>query len=279
MHPNGVHLAIAPAFFGFFAQFGAMQAWEEALSTSDFDVLQTQIKGLAGCSAGAMTAILIASGISPSVAAEFCRTVTLDKFADPPGIFAIFKGDLFHDIMDSFMKEQNPNATLLLQDSLIPVAVSSFDIRSMKMRILTKGSMPLAARSSACFPFLFEPVKWPGENENESLYLIDGGITDMWGFESLAAFQSEKPKRVIHIALGNYNGKHGPNSMPGEVSELITISIRNTPSCGPLSMPNGPKATTASRLAMLASMDLPLYRGRQAGHYVLHIDTTDFIPG
>jgi hypothetical protein len=281
LHPDGIHLAIAPAFFGFFAQFGAMQAWDEAMSSpSTFDVLHSQIRGLAGSSAGAMTAVLLSSGIRPATAAEFCQTVTIDKFADPPGFFAVFRGGLFHDIMRDFMQQQKPNDSLQLQDGQIPVAVTAFDLKSMSGKVLTRGSMPLAARASACFPFLFQPVEWT--DDTGSYYFVDGGIEDTWGLEGLTAFPSDnrKPKRVVHIAVGDYDGHKGPSKMPKGVdaSEVVSISIRNTPQAGPLALENGPRAVAASRMAMHATLDLPMYRGTEQGHYIIHIDTTDFIP-
>mmetsp|Transcript_14894 Transcript_14894/g.22911 ORF Transcript_14894/g.22911 Transcript_14894/m.22911 type:complete len:521 (+) Transcript_14894:77-1639(+) len=279
LHPEGIHLALAPAFFGFFAQFGAMEAWEEHLSSDDFNVLDAQVKSLTGCSAGAMTAVLLASGIKPSVAASFCQSVTLDKFADPPGFFAAFKGNLFHDVMRDFILDQKPNSTLQLQDGMAPVAITTFDMKSMKRKIITKGSMPLAARASACFPLLFQPVEWIDEDGSSS-YLIDGGIDDWWGLEGLAAFPQFKSKRVVHIAVGQYDGKIGPSAMPQgtDASEVVSISLRNTPQSGPWALENGVKAAKASKQAMLAALDLPLYQGEESGHYVMHIDTTEFIP-
>jgi Patatin-like phospholipase len=280
LHPDGIHLAIAPAFFGFFAQFGAMQAWDEAMSSPDFDVLHSKIKSLAGCSAGAMTAVLLSSGIRPATAANFCQSVTVDKFADPPGLFAVFKGHLFHDIMHNFMQQEQPDHSLQLQDGKIPVAVTAFDLKSMSGKILTRGSMPLAARASACFPFLFQPVEW--KDDDGSYYFVDGGIGDMWGLEGLAAFPSDfrKPKRVVHIAVGDYDGNRGPSRMPKGVvaSEVVSISIRHTPQAGPLALENGPRAVAASRLAMLSTLDLPMYKGQEPGHYIIHVDTTEFIP-
>jgi hypothetical protein len=280
LHPDGIHLAIAPAFFGFFAQFGAMQAWDDAMSSTEFDVLHTQIKSLAGASSGAMTAVLLSSGIRPSTAVEFCQSVTVDKFADPPGIFAVFKGHLFHDIMHDFMRQEQPDHSLQLQDGKIPVAITAFDLKSMTGKILTQGSMPLAARASACFPFLFQPVEW--KDDKDSYYFVDGGLGDVWGLEGLAAFPSDtrKPKRVVHMTVGESGAYMGPSTMPEgvAVSEVVSISIRSTPMAGPLAMENGPRAVVASRLAMLAALDLPMYKGAESGHYIINIDTTEFIP-
>jgi NTE family protein len=294
LHPDGIHLALAPAFFGFFSQFGIMQAWEEKLShNGDNDktvenvtsFFATQIRALAGCSAGAMTAVLISSGIRPSAAAKFCSKVSLDQFADPPGFFGLFRGDLFHDLMRDFMREEKPDHSLQLQDIRnIPVAVTAFDLKSMSGKVLTRGSMPLAARASACFPFLFQPVGWSDESKGDgkivNYILVDGGITDPWGLEGLSAFASTRPQRVVHIAVGDYDGHRGPSNMPDGVlaSEVVSISIRNTPRAGPFALENGRKALEASRLAMLATLDLPMYKGKEDGHFIIHIDTSDFIP-
>jgi len=42
-------------------------------------------------------------------------------------------------------------------------------------------------------------------------------------------------------------------------------------------MSNGPRAVEAARRAMQASLDAPLYRGQEEGHYELHIDASHFI--
>ena len=282
---RGVHLAMAPAFFGFYGYFGALQAWEQqAFDTdrSDDAGLHNYIRSVAGGSAGAMAAVLLAAGISPSDAADFCTTVTLDKFADPPGIGAVFKGQLFEDLMREFMESQAPDSSLRLEDGVIPVAVSGFDLRTWSGQILSRGNMPRAARASACFPFLFQPVRWVDDDDGRTSFLIDGGVTDELGINGLAAFGNDEPMRVVNIVVGNFleDGPRGPSNMPEGVQaeEVLSISIRNTPGCGPWAMENGPKATEAARRAMLASLDVPLYEGKEEGHYELHIDATDFIP-
>ena len=105
--PRGFYLAMAPAFFGFYGYFGALAAWDEELSrpstnvtsSNDHDeddpsfrVLVDRIQGVAGASAGAMAAVLVSEAIPPRIAADFCSTMTLDKFADGPGLLAAFRG-------------------------------------------------------------------------------------------------------------------------------------------------------------------------------------------
>jgi len=299
LHSDGYYLGMAPAFFGFYGYFGALAAWDEEISNSTFHILQPEgnhLKGVAGASAGAMAAILLAAGIPPQIAAKRCFSLTLSDFADFPGIMAIFKGNKFEEIMDDFLKSQHPSGsgsgsltTLDFEDASIPIAVSGFDLQTMQGKLLRRGSMARAARASACFPLLFQPVGWV--DGKEYYLLIDGGITDYHGMAGLAALQdnpdgqsssSPSRRRAINMVVGDFLGftTPGPSRMPNDVhvDELLSISIQNLPECGPMHMSNGPLAYEAARLAMRHSMDVPLFHGTEDGHYELHIDASSFIP-
>ncbi len=280
---SGFYLGMAPSFFGFYGYFGALAAWEDELSNSTFNVLQQNINGVAGASAGAMAAILLAAGIPPQRAAEFCTTISLNDFADFPGLFTVFRGNKFEQIMDDFMRSQRPDSRLVLEEAEIPVAVSGFDIQRMQGRILRRGSMARAARASACFPFLFQPVGWVDGEEN---YLfVDGGITDTAGVAGLASLRSpgSPGRRVVNLVVGDFLGARapGPSDLPDGVNatQLLSISIQRLPPCGPWNMPNGPLAVDAARRAMRASLDVPLFMGKEEGHYELHIDASHFVTG
>ena len=261
------HLALAPAFFGIYAYVGAFMAWD----TTDYI---DNIRSVVGASAGAMAAVILAAGIEPHKVAELGKSMTLQKFADPPGFGGIFKGDKFEAIMEDFILKESPNGTMLMEESIIPVAVTVFDLKSWSGRTLTRGRMAKAARASATFPVLFQPVP------HDDGILIDGGVTDMLGLRGLAAFSPNRPKRIVNVAVGGFlTAPFGPESMPDGVKakEVLSVSILNTPRCGPWAMANGPRAIEAARRAMLASLDLPLYYGKEKGHYELHVDASSFI--
>lgn len=260
-----------------------------------------KIRSVAGASAGAMAAMLLAMGISPRKAADFCSTIDLPAFADPFGIGSIFKGDIFEQLMRDFMKSQMPPGhSLRIQNSTIPVAVTGFDLQSLETLIMTKGCAARSSRASATFPFLFQPVHWvhhedepisrSDNNDNDNIrsmkkdyILIDGGVLDGFGLEGLTVMYPDERKRVVNMVVGNFGGvgtgvPPGPSEMPEGLvaSELLSISMRNLPQCGPWAMENGPRAVEAANKAMLASLDLPLYRGKETGHYELHIDASSF---
>ncbi|KAL3938208.1 MAG: hypothetical protein SGBAC_006831 [Bacillariaceae sp.] len=280
---EGFHLGMAPSFFGYYGYFGALAAWDDELSNASFPLLKQNIKSVAGASAGAMAAVLIASGISPKVAAEFCSTISLGDFADPPGLLTAFRGDKFEEIMHNFMASQNPDSSLQLQDAMIPVSVSGYDLLTLEGKLLTRGSMARAARASACFPILFQPVGWL--DKDESFLFVDGGLADYAGLNGLGAFGTEtkgKKKRVVNIVVGDFQFGEvlGPSSMPEgvEAVEVVSISIQGLPQCAPWAMANGPRAVTAARLAMVDALDLPMFQGKEEGHYELHIDASSYVP-
>lgn len=267
------HLALAPAFFGIFAYTGTFMAWTSSNNSTTTDYLNN-IQSVAGASAGAMAAVILAAGIEPHKVATLGKSMTLQKFADPPAIGGVFRGDKFEQIMEKFLQEESPNGTVLMEDAKIPVACTVFDLKTMQGRTLTSGSMAKAARASATFPLLFQPVLY------DNGILIDGGITDMLGLRGLAAFTPKTPKRVVNVAVGGFlSAPPGPKSMPDGIkaTEVLSVSIINTPLCGPWAMANGPRAIEAARRAMEASLDLKLYHGKEEGHYELHVDALSFV--
>lgn len=304
-HSDGFHLGLAPSFFGFYVYFGALTAFHEnvlserekqngklllPVGLQNSHGKNVLLKSTAGASAGAMAAVLLSSGMDPRNAADFASSMTLDKFADFPGIAGVFKGDLFEQIMVDRIKANikidgnDESKNFCLEDGLVPVAVTGFDIITWKGKILTKGCMGKAARASATFPGLFQPCKWHDVDDHDTLpsYLIDGALRDSHGLVGLTALLPDmKKKRVVNMVAGTFSdGIIGPSDVPNglDVQEVLSISIENAPQCGPWAMQNGPRAVTAAREAIKSVLDLPLYKGKQDGHYVLHVDCRSFVP-
>ncbi|KAL3800103.1 hypothetical protein ACHAWO_012319 [Cyclotella atomus] len=287
-HKDGFSMAFCPAFFGFFAYFGALTALEEETNGRIVPKLDNNgdtecgLKSVAGASAGAMAAVMLAAGIQPRVAADYVCTFNWSMVADPPGLGGLVKGNKFEEFMCSFIKgaaarAEGKDGDVMLEDALVPVAVSGFDLFRMRGTILSKGCMAKAARSSAGFPGLFQPVSWNAEDGKK--LLIDGGIRDGLGLNGLTAFPS-KTSRVINMAVGDYGmgGSNGLKDLPNDVKadSLVSIAIVNTPMCGPWAMANGPKAVESARKAMVAMLDTPLERGTAKNHFVLRVDASKF---
>lgn len=298
-HPDGFHMGFAPAFFGFFAYFGALAALEEEtngrivpkLPTKDGRLGACRLHSVSGASAGAMAAVMLAAGIQPREAAEFVSKFTWRMIADPPGFCAFVKGNIFEETMRKFIAEHNaisrsalkgsrPHPTGL-ETSMIPVAVSSFDLLRMRGTLLIEGCMARAARASAGFPGLFQPVAW----SDGCRLLIDGGITDGLGLKGLGVIDSKsrllsgsRSKRVINFVVGEQRPR-GIGKLPKGVNAdcLVSIVLIGSPMCGPWAMQNGPRAFESVRLAMIAALDKPMCKGEGANHYVIRVDASQWL--
>jgi hypothetical protein len=314
-----------------------------------------------------MAAVMVANGKRSVVAADFACSVKLSDFADPPGVFGIFKGYQFESIMTEFLSSNtligdsnssspniltklshkmksvirhgsnaaagfvshkfdfyHPDMTLnnerllskdgvifpsnysnsdslmdtrsddkidveaqmvpLLEKSLIPVAITTFDLLRMKTKILTRGNSAKASRASSTFPGLFQPVLWyDDEQENLSL-LIDGGVQDTKGLLGLTGLNkgSRVKKRVLHIVL---SGSSEDTSMAVDNSEdfarlgiesIVTVKLTNIPKSGPLSMAKGPSIVELARLAMNRALDETLMTDCKGSH-VVHVDASTLV--
>ena len=335
----------------FFAYFGALTALEESnpgrivptppssnddtTKNGDTTTEATSTCGLmsaAGGSAGAMAAVMLSAGIHPRIAAEFAFSFTWGMVSDPPGLGGYVKGNNFEECMRTFIKKyakirRDPPMTgstgnvrgdndddtppFRLEEALVPVAVSVFDLLRMSGVNLSRGCMARAARSSAGFPGLFQPVAWreeegDGDNDDDDAnngkekrgrllpdsLLIDGGITDGLGLNGLACAippctaadetkEDRKEKRVINMVVGDFGFK-GPRGLkdipPGvDATSLVSIAIVNTPLCGPWAMKNGPRAYESARRAMEDMLDVPMERGADDNHYVLRVDASRWL--
>jgi hypothetical protein len=307
---------MAPAFFGFYAYFGILSAWYEnsnsidykhdassssssSSSSSQSPSLPLPIRSVVGASAGAMAAILIAAGIAPHEAMNFCSNITVDQYADFPGVLSLFRGNRFEELLQNFLisapqsnyhnMTSSTSPILFMEDALIPVAVTAFDIQTMTTQILTNGPMARAARASATFPGLFQPVGWTyrddemenaktnnaqrvlqdNDMKNKDYLFIDGGIFDGAGTMGLSKTmllsrstshhqqQQHHHHRVIHLSVGSFPTLPNPNDLPYH-PEVISISLIGLPQPGPWAMSNGPIAYEIARNAMIKALDLPL---------------------
>jgi hypothetical protein len=189
-----------------------------------------------------------------------------------------------------------------LEDAVLPVAVSGFDLQTFEGKILHRGSMARAARASATFPLLFQPVGWKSrEKEKEDYTLIDGGIGDVNGWKGLAKFVHrhgrKSRQRVVHIQMASsllapsgpsdfIKATHAALESTGDKHlqqhdlevEIISISLGKLPQCGPWALEKGPVAVEAARQAMIAALDTPLLKryGSEDNHYEIEIDTSSF---
>ena len=159
---------------------------------------------LAGTSAGAIVATLLAAGYRAAEVKQIISDIDFSTFMDPPMIGRVpfvgalideifrkglYKGDVFLDLMSSLLAKKGIRT---FRDLTLPefadddryrfkVRVVTTDISRGRMLVLPQGikdygeepedlEVALAVRMSMSIPFFFEPVKLRGS------YIVDGGV-------------------------------------------------------------------------------------------------------
>ena len=181
---------------------------------------------------------------------------------------------------------------VLLENCELPIAVSAFDLLRLRTKYLIRGNAAKAARASATFPGLFQPVIWNDDKNNKLIpysVLIDGGVLDSQGYLGLdhlplnngSGEGTLSGKRVLHILVGGsgFSSAHGPTEMMlagvKNIDAVVSLEIVNTPPCGPLKVKNGPFAVNAARNALYHSLD-DFMEEVGDNHYRLYLDATKF---
>lgn len=271
------HMAWAPSFFGFYSYFGVLSALPSNNNTVS----------VSGASAGAMLALWQSTGAPADRAADFCTNkITLSKFADFPGLLAWFRGNLFEKTMDEFLATATDRPRMM-ETTPIRVAVTGFDLERFKTIVMTKGPMARAARASATFPTLFQPVGWSQDQQRYTL--VDGGIEDPHGWVGTTHMLDSSSDRETIVTFRN-----GGISAPGPQGfvktfrsffprrdipkvRVISVIVQNLPMVSPLALEKGPIAVNAARQAITNALDVPLQRNlRDQDHYVLFADTKPY---
>ena len=316
-HPDGFHLGMGPAFFGFYAYFGALAAMNEevrppreegggreadggadgegsssssrssssspppppppplpVLLPTDANLARAGpggarvlLRSVAGASAGAMAAVFLAAGADPWETAQRCTELAMGEVADFPALGAVLVGDQFERILRDGLERWGGGGgggSARFEDAVLPVAVSGFDLLTMSGQLLTEGCMARAARASATFPGLFQPVSWRdgtgggrkgtdgGERDGTGTgagtggllasllpdrLLVDGGIADRFGLAGLAAASASAsaaeaeaegdglPRRIVNLNVGTTPSPPGPSDMPPGVRATEVASI------------------------------------------------------
>jgi hypothetical protein len=116
--------------------------------------------------------------------------------------------------------------------------------------------MARAARASATFPFLFQPVWWKHEFQDTDYLFLDGGLVDHTGLLGLAHTLHAKPTsnttankiRVINLSIGGFRTTPlpGPGICPGD-TEVISISIQSLPPSAPWATRYGKRAFDSAK--------------------------------
>jgi NTE family protein len=228
-------IALSSCYFGFFAHVGVLSALE------DHQLLPEK---LSGASAGALAGIMWASGNSTSTLSSLLFNLTRDCFWDPGLGIGLLKGEKFRNSIIEMA------AAKTLEHCQVPVAISTFDLLSLKTHVFRSGNLAECVYASCTVPLLFQPIRI------ENKLCFDGGIKDWAGCAGVKAGD-----RVLRIALFNKN-RYLLNALPCanmvNDQQTRTVAMSNLVSVSPMLMHKGKVAFHQARHAMLIALDQPI---------------------
>jgi len=223
-------LAMSSGFFGFFAHSGMMTALE------DEGLLPRR---LSGSSAGALVAGSWAAGLdAPDLARELLSLSRADFWDPTPGL-GLLAGRLFRAKLESLLPHREFDACRA------PLAVSVFDMKTRRTRVLTNGALAPALHASCAVPFMFHPVRHLGT------LLLDGGVLDRPGLEGMP-----HGERVLFHHLASKSPWRTSLPIPRRTG-MTTLVIEGLPRAGPFALANGERAFEAARRETLVALERP----------------------
>jgi NTE family protein len=228
-------LAMSSGFFSFFAHTGFLTVLE------DEGLLPSRVSG---SSAGALVTAAWASGLdAPDLARELDQ-LERHHFWDPAMGAGLLRGRLFRERLEYLL----PTRTFAA--CRVPAAVSVFDVRARRTRVLEDGDITTAIHASCAVPLLFHPVAIEGRS------YLDGGILDRPG---LVGMPESEPRVLFHhiASKSMWRTKLDIPRRPG----MVTVMLEGLPRSGPFRLAEGRRAFAAAQEATRRALDAPIGDG------------------
>lgn len=223
-------LVLSSGFFGFYAHAGMLEALLEAGLTP---------RGACGSSAGALVGAAWAAGTSMPELRETLLALRREDFWDPAPGLGLLRGGLFRARLESLLRVRR------FEDCAQPLAVSTFDVRTRRTHVVTRGELAPAVVASCAVPLLFHPVRHDGR------WLLDGGLRDRPG---LAGARGER--RLVHHLASRSPWR---TSLPvPRGPSLVALVIEELPRSGPNDLDAGVRAMSLAREATQRALDRPI---------------------
>ncbi len=228
-------LAMSSGFFSFFAHTGFLTVLE------DEGLLPSRASG---SSAGALVMGTWAAGLDAPILARELDLLERRDFWDPGMGPGLLHGALFRERLERLLPKPG------FESCRIPVAISAFEVRSRRTRVLTSGDLGLAIQASCAVPLLFHPVAIDGRS------YLDGGILDRPGLAGMPASES----RVLFHHIGSKSAWRMKLEVPRRPG-MVTVVLEGLPRSGPFRLDAGRQAFRAARAAMKRALDHKIVDG------------------
>lgn len=153
---------------------------------------------IAGTSIGALIGGLYALTkdivLIEKIAYESQMKELVESFSDPSLTSGLIKGDKLLNLFSEYIKDDT-----LIEDTKIPFAVVTTDLRSGERVVLKSGSLKQAIRGSISLPVLFSPLKY------DNYLLVDGGLVEPVPIQAVKEMGAQK---IIAVNLYTNHFKH-----------------------------------------------------------------------
>ncbi len=222
-------LAMSSGFFSFFAHTGFLTVLE------DEGLLPSRVSG---SSAGALVTAAWAAGVDAPVLAAELEQLERAHFWDPALGAGLLRGRLFRERLERLVAGRS------FADCRVTAAVSVFDVRSRRTRVLESGGVASAIHASCAVPLLFHPVTVDGR------LCLDGGILDRPG---LVGMPTREPRVLFHhiASKSPWRASQDVPRRPG----MVTVVLEGLPRSGPFRLAEGRRAFRSAREAMRRALD------------------------
>ena len=215
---QGLFVAFAPSFFGFYAYLGFLEGLDSVSLLPTLPLAPSAsggaspLLGACGSSAGAIAAAVLTTA-PPSSLSRLTTNIgslKLSQVADTyplPFLFrgGVLRGESFREIMSSQLSSFGTKPVTRIEDALVPLVITVYSLLPSWLRLpgspsspsgtlyLSSGDLANAVRASSAFPLLFAPVFWGWESPSgdpmrprvgasrDWSLLLDGGIGDVHG--------------------------------------------------------------------------------------------------
>ncbi len=228
-------LAMSSGFFSFYAHTGFLAALEDA------GIVPARVSG---SSAGALVGAAWAAGVDAPVLAAALERLERRDFWDPGLGPGLLRGRLLRERIEDILPTDS------FDRCRVPAAVSAFDLRSRRTRVLASGRVGPAICASCAVPFLFQPVRIDGRS------YFDGGILDRPG---LAGMPPSIP-RVLHHHIASRSPWRMSVEPPSRQG-MLTFVIEGLPRSGPFRLEEGRRAFRVAREATRRALNQPVRDG------------------
>jgi NTE family protein len=228
-------LTMSSGFFAFFAHTGFLTVLE------DEGLVPSRVSG---SSAGALVTGAWASGLDAPDLARELQGLERRDFWDPAAGPGLLRGRLFRERLERLLP------TRAFEACRVPAAVSVFEVRTRRTRVLDSGELSGAIQASCAVPLLFHPVAIAGRA------YLDGGILDRPG---LAGMPASEPRVLFHH-IASKSAWRATLDMPRRAG-MVTVVLEGLPRSGPFKLEAGRAAFRAAREATRRALDRPITDG------------------